>query len=122
MQMQRVLELESKTSFGQFKEDLGAKIEEERLLSEAPVVPTIQPLDSFSIETQPFENVGTVMNQFYERLGASDRLKVLFREFQSQSLRFATYDLNSTLSLQSLDIEDSGQLVFDFVELEAQTD
>lgn len=62
------------------------------------------------------------MNQFYNRLGASDRLKVLFQEFQSQSLKFATFDLTGTMSLQSLDIEDSGQLVFDFVELEAQTD
>lgn len=61
MQMQRALELEARKDFASFKEDLDVKIEEERLLSEAPIVPTILPLESVNIESSPYENVSILM-------------------------------------------------------------
>ena len=39
-------------------------------------------------------------------------------EFNEGYKSMAIYDLNGTLSYQSADIEDAGQLLFDFVEIE----
>ena len=49
-------------------------------------------------------------------------MKHQFQDYQEQHLKIATYDLNGTTSLLSLDIEDAGQLIFDFVDIQDNTE
>jgi len=91
------------------------------LLSDAPIIPWIAPIDTVKIEKLPVENVKIFMQLFYERQESSEEIVEAFQEFTGSNLQFATYELQSTISFQSLDIEDTGQLVFDFVEVEIQS-
>lgn len=54
--------------------------EEERLLSEAPIIPHIAPLDTVNIQKAPRENVQTLMRLFYERQESSQELVAEFNE------------------------------------------
>ena len=66
MTMQRLGELEAKKDqFKQFKEELLVFGEEERLLSEAPIIPHITPLDQVNIERIPFESVNAMVSKFH---------------------------------------------------------
>jgi hypothetical protein len=105
-------------SFQEFKDELIIIIEEERLSSEAPKVPLIAPLEKSKIVKSLPENVKVLMNNFYARQQAPEFLQKQFEDFVSTNLKYATFDLVGTMSFQTLDIENSGQLIFDFTEIE----
>jgi hypothetical protein len=81
MSLQRVCELYNKNDYKKFSDETETILEEERLLSDAPIVPQIASLDEVNICKQPLNNVLKIMKTFYSRHSAPEEIIYKFTDF-----------------------------------------
>jgi len=64
--------------------------------------------------------VRKMLTTHYQRHRVDKYLLPKFLRFAKSELKYATFDLTGTMSFQTLDIENAGQILFDFVDIEEQ--
>jgi len=121
--MQRAIELDcDKQVLSRFRDTLVTISEEERLNTDAPQVPFITPLEEVKLDKNMSSTVKESLRIIYNRHDVEEIWLQDFEKFVDQNLLRATCDLQGTMSYKTLDIENAGQLLFNFCELEESPD
>ena len=90
-------------------------------MGEAPDHPVIDPLTNKEIKKDMQQTVATMLTRYYARSRIEVSALNVFQEFAFKKLKTPSFQLAGMMSFKTLDLDDAGKVLFDFIDIEDRT-